>query len=140
MGFDSASLLTLQAAQTSAQAGAQANTLAALGNKSASKNAKLGNDFESMCLSNLISPMFEGIKSDGPFGGGEGEEAVKSFYIDALAKQMTNRGGLGISEMMQKQLVKIQEQAQQAQSTQIQSPQVQTTGTLPTQALVKASA
>jgi len=123
MAFDSTSLLTLQAAQTRAQTGSQLSTLNALANASPNKNAKLGNDFESMCLSNLLSPMFEGLKSDGPFGGGEGEEAVKSFYIDAMAKQMTNRGGLGISQMMQKQLLKMQEQVQ----TPVQTP-VQTQG------------
>ncbi|MEI9902835.1 MAG: rod-binding protein [Asticcacaulis sp.] len=53
--------------------------------------------------------MFEGLQTDGPFGGGEGEAAVRSFYIDAMAKQMAQRGGLGISEMMQKQLLKLQE-------------------------------
>ena len=107
--MDTAALLTLQSAQTSAQTGAQASTLAALNNKDKGKNAKLGLDFESMCLSNLLKPMFEGLTTDGPFGGGEGEEAMRSFYIDAMAKQMAMRGGLGISDMMQKQLIKLQE-------------------------------
>lgn len=106
--MDSSALLTLQAAQTQAQAATQASTTAALaGTKT--KNAKLGLDFETMCLSNLISPMFEGIKTDGPFGGGQGEEAMRSFYIDAMAKGMAQRGGIGISDMMQKQLLKLQE-------------------------------
>ena len=106
--MDSSALLTLQAAQTQAQANTQASTTTALaGNKT--KNVKLGLDFETMCLSNLISPMFEGIKTDGPFGGGQGEEAMRSFYIDAMAKGMAQRGGVGISDMMQKQLLKLQE-------------------------------
>ena len=106
--MDSSSLLTLQAAQTQAQANTQAATVSSLaGNKT--RNAKLGLDFETMCLSNLISPMFDGIKTDGPFGGGQGEEAMRSFYIDAMAKGMAQRGGVGISDMMQKQLLKLQE-------------------------------
>ena len=110
--MDSSALLTLQAAQTQAQASTQASTTAAL-NAGKSKNAKLGLDFETMCLSNLISPMFEGLKTDGPFGGGQGEEAMRSFYIDAMAKGMAQRGGIGISDMMQKQLLKLQEASTQ---------------------------
>ncbi|MGZ3305705.1 MAG: rod-binding protein [Asticcacaulis sp.] len=72
------------------------------------KNAALGERFEAMALSNMLSPMWDGLKTDGPFGGGEGEEAMKSFYIDAIANQMAKRGGVGISAMMQKELLKLQ--------------------------------
>ncbi len=106
--MDTTSLLTLQAAQTSAQTGTQAAVASAMAGASKDKNGKLGKDFEAMCLSNLLSPMFDGISTDGPFGGGQGEEAVRSFYIDAIAKQMTQHGGIGISSMMQKELLKMQ--------------------------------
>ncbi|ESQ84506.1 hypothetical protein AEAC466_09140 [Asticcacaulis sp. AC466] len=102
--MDSASLLTLQAAQSQVQTQQQAKMTTAKGS-----NAKLGLDFETMCLSNLLGPMFEGLKTDGPFGGGQGEEAMRSFYVGAMAKQMALRGGVGISHMMQAQLIKMQE-------------------------------
>ncbi|MFT4075382.1 MAG: rod-binding protein [Asticcacaulis sp.] len=121
--MDSSSLLTLQAAQTQTATSQQKKTSAAVlqaasgtdadkatDKTSGKSNAKLGLDFETMCLSNLLSPMFEGLQTDGPFGGGEGEEAMRSFYVDAIAKQMAQRGGLGISDMMQKQLLQMQEQ------------------------------
>lgn len=116
MSLDSQSLLTLQNAQTQVdarnqakfQALSQESTAVARG-QSKDGNAKLGLDFETMCLSNLLKPMFEGLSSDGPFGGGQGEEAMKSFYIDAIARQMAKHGGIGISDMMQKQLLKLQE-------------------------------
>ena len=107
--MDTASLLTLQAAQTSAQSGAQAAATSAMTGGATDKNGKLGLNFEAMCLSNMLAPMFEGLQTDGPFGGGQGEEAVRSFYTDAIAKQMAMRGGIGISDMMQKQLLKMQE-------------------------------
>ena len=107
--MDSSALLTLQAAQTSAQTGAQKNALSALANaKDPKKNAKLGLDFETMTLSNLLSPMFEGLKTDGVGGGGEAEDTMRSFYVDAMAKEMAKRGGIGISSMMQKELLKMQ--------------------------------
>ncbi len=104
--MDTSALLALQSAQTQAALQGQSKTLSAL---SGSPNKKLGQDFESMCLSNLLSPMFEGLSTDGPFGGGQGEAAMRSFLIDAMAKGMTQRGGLGISDMMQKQLLQLQE-------------------------------
>ena len=62
-----------------------------------------------MCLTNLLSPMFEGLQTDGPFGGGHAEETMRSFYVGAMAGQMAKRGGIGISDMMQSQLLKLQE-------------------------------
>lgn len=106
--MNTASLLTLQNAQNSTQTSAQDSATSALRNTDKSKNAKLGLDFESMCLSQLLSPMFEGLTTDGPFGGGEGEQAMRSFYVDAMAKEMAKRGGVGISSMMQKELLKLQ--------------------------------
>jgi len=116
MSMDTQSLLTLQTAQVQVdtqnqarfQALAKTSTAAARG-QSNDHIAKLGLDFETMCLSNLLKPMFEGLSTDGPFGGGQGEAAMKSFYIDAIAKQMAKHGGIGISDMMQKQLLKLQE-------------------------------
>ena len=33
---------------------------------------------------------------------------MRSFYIDAIAKEMAKKGGVGISSMMQKELLKLQ--------------------------------
>jgi flagellar protein FlgJ len=109
MALDSSALLTLQASQMTAQSQTQTGALSALAHaKDPKKNAKLGQDFETMCLSNLLSPMFDGLSTDGIGGGGEGEAAVRSFYVDAMAKEMAKRGGVGISSMMQKELLKLQ--------------------------------
>lgn len=74
------------------------------------KPGTVGLEFESMILSNMLRPMFDGLSSEGLFGGGEGEEAFKSFYIDALAGQIARSGGVGISDQVQKQLLMMQEQ------------------------------
>ena len=107
--MDSSALLTLQAAQSQAATAQQNQATAALSNKDGKSNAKLGLDFETMCLTNLLSPMFEGLQTDGPFGGGHAEETMRSFYVGAMAGQMAKRGGIGISDMMQSQLLKLQE-------------------------------
>ncbi|CAM3152641.1 rod-binding protein [Asticcacaulis taihuensis] len=107
--MDSAALLTLQSAQAQAATAQQTQATAALTGKTGKSNAKLGLDFETMCLTNLLSPMFEGLSTDGPFGGGHAEETMRSFYVGAMAKEMAQRGGIGISDMMQSQLLKLQE-------------------------------
>ncbi|MGA9657603.1 MAG: rod-binding protein [Asticcacaulis sp.] len=106
--MDSSSLLTLQAANFQQSQAEQTRVTAKTGD-----HAKLGLDFETMCLSNLLAPMFEGLSTDGPFGGGQGEEAMRSFYVGAMAKEMALRGGVGISNLMQAQLAR-QEQDQQS--------------------------
>ncbi|WP_157138963.1 rod-binding protein [Asticcacaulis biprosthecium] len=105
----SSALLTLQSAQSEASAAGQAQLGSRARSAQADQNTKLAADFESMVLSNLLKPMFEGLTTDGPFGGGEGEAAMRSFQIDAMAQNITRRGGIGISDMMQKQLIKLQE-------------------------------
>ena len=105
--MDSTALLTLQSAQFAAQTATQQQSVSAASHGKG--NAKLGLDFEAMCLSNMLTPMFEGLTTDGPFGGGQGEGAMRSFYIDAIAHHLAKRGGIGISDMMQKQLLRMQE-------------------------------
>lgn len=104
--MDTTSLLTLQNAEAVRADSAMTRALNATG--SGKSPTKLGEEFESMVLSQLLAPMFEGLETDGPFGGGHGEEAMRSFYIGAMADQMAKRGGVGISSMMQKELLKLQ--------------------------------
>jgi Rod binding domain-containing protein len=106
--MDTASLLTLQSAQSQAGAARAGALTAAAHAKNAAKDAKLGQQFEAMALSQLLAPMWEGLQTDGPFGGGQAEETMRSFYVDAIAKEMAKKGGIGISAMMQKELLKLQ--------------------------------
>ncbi len=106
--MDTSALLTLQSSQSQAGAARIGALASAAHSASTAKNAKLGQEFESMALSQLLAPMWEGLKTDGPFGGGQGEEAMRSFYVDAIAKEMAKKGGIGISSMMQKELLKLQ--------------------------------
>ncbi|ESQ80473.1 rod-binding protein [Asticcacaulis sp. YBE204] len=86
------------------------NLQAASLNKATGKDPKkTGDEFESMVISQMLKPMFEGLETDGMFGGGEGEEAFRSFYLDAIAGQVVKSGGVGISDTVQKQLLMMQE-------------------------------
>ena len=64
--------------------------------------------FEAQFLSQMLGQMFEGIPTDGPFGGGSGEQMWRSMMTDAMAKQMTKAGGIGVSDTVQREILKMQ--------------------------------
>lgn len=64
--------------------------------------------FEASFLSSMLQQMFAGVETAGPFGGGQGEEMFRSFLTDAMAKQMTKGGGIGIAAQVQREMLKMQ--------------------------------
>lgn len=73
---------------------------------------KTAEDFEASFLSEMLKPMFEGLSTDGPFGGGEAEGTWRSFMIDAMAKQTVKAGGIGLSNVVMSEMIKMQEARQ----------------------------
>jgi flagellar protein FlgJ len=69
---------------------------------------KTAKNFESSFLSTMLGQMFEGTEVQAPFGGGEGETAFRSFLMDAMGKSMTEQGGIGISGMVSREMLKMQ--------------------------------
>ena len=82
---------------------------------SASGNAqavgKTAKEFESVFISQFLGSMFQGISTDGPTGGGQGEEMFRSLMIDEYGKSLEQRGGFGLAAAVQRQLLKHQELA-----------------------------
>ncbi len=76
---------------------------------------KAAQDFEAVFISQMLAPMFEGISTDGPFGGGEGEGMFRSLMIDQYGKQMAAQGGIGLADHVTKALLKHQEAARVVQ-------------------------
>jgi Rod binding domain-containing protein len=70
---------------------------------------KVAQEFEGVLISQMLSDMFEGVKTDGPFGGGPGEEMFRSLMIDEYGKQIAAQGGLGLSGDITRELLKRQE-------------------------------
>ena len=64
--------------------------------------------FEASFLAQMMKPMFEGLSTDGPFGGGQGEEMFKSFMNEAMAKQVVKSGGVGIADDVAQEMLKLQ--------------------------------
>jgi Rod binding domain-containing protein len=64
--------------------------------------------FEASFIGQMLSPMFEGLSTAAPFGGGEGEGAFRSFLVDAMAKQMAKAGGIGLAPTIEREMVRMQ--------------------------------
>lgn len=69
---------------------------------------KTAKDFESSFLSVMFNEMFKDVGAEAPFNGGEGEAAFKSFMNDAMAKQVVRSGGIGLSDKVAKEMLKLQ--------------------------------
>ena len=79
--------------------------------KDTAKRAKIketAQNFEASFLSVMMQQMFEGVKTSEPFGGGQGEEMFKSMLTDAMSKQVTKAGGVGLASTIQREMLKMQ--------------------------------
>ena len=70
--------------------------------------SKSSKEFEASFLSVMMGQMFQGDSLKGPYNGGAGEDAFKSFMSDAMARQMVRSGGIGLAATVQKEMLKLQ--------------------------------
>ncbi|MBV9549777.1 MAG: rod-binding protein [Alphaproteobacteria bacterium] len=71
--------------------------------------SKAASEFEGVFISQFLGAMFSGIKTDGPFGGGQGEEMFRSMMIDKYADGLVQQGGFGLAQSIKAQMLKMQE-------------------------------
>jgi Rod binding domain-containing protein len=69
---------------------------------------KVAGEFEHMFLAQMLQPMFAGISTEAPFGGGQGEDMFKPMLIDEYAKAMASRGGIGVKDAVLKEILNLQ--------------------------------
>ena len=93
------------------QAAAQTGALKSLGAKAA--NMKQVHDaaqkFESFFVGQMMEYMSAGLKADKTFGGGQAEETWRSMLNQEYGKEISKSGKLGISDMISKEMIKMQE-------------------------------
>lgn len=70
---------------------------------------KSAQEFEAMFLAQMLQPMFEGLGSDGYFGGGPGEKAYRGMLVEEYGKAIARAGGVGIAEKVKAEMIKLQE-------------------------------
>lgn len=66
-------------------------------------------EFEAVFLAEMIKPMFEGINTEPPFGGGKGEEVFRGLLIQEYGKMLAQTGRIGIAEQVKQEMIKLQE-------------------------------
>ena len=69
-------------------------------------------DFEAVFITEMMKPMFKGIKTDGLFGGGKGEEVFRGFLLQEYGKIVAKSGTFGIADHVKAAMIQMQEQAQ----------------------------
>lgn len=102
--------LNLQMDANTALDAAQAKALPKI-SKSADieKVRKTAQDFEAVFLSQMMKPMFEGIKADDTFGGGQAEDMYRSLMVEEYGKSIAKSGGIGIADSVMREMLRMQE-------------------------------
>ncbi len=105
------SLALMNATQPDVQGNVSKTKMASL-----SKNEKqvdaAAKDFEAMFMTQMLQPMFDGIKTNKMFGGGKGEEIFKGFMLEEYGRMVADTGQLGIADMIKGEMIRMQEESQ----------------------------
>ena len=66
-------------------------------------------DFEAVFLTQMLTPVFEQLPTDGLTGGGQGEKIYRSLIVQEYGKALSKNGGIGIADSVYKDILKLQE-------------------------------
>jgi Rod binding domain-containing protein len=69
---------------------------------------EIARQFERMFIAEMLQPMFSGIETDGPFGGGQGEDVFRPMLLDQYADAVARGGGVGIADAVLKEILRLQ--------------------------------
>ncbi|MBK1697715.1 rod-binding protein [Rhodovibrio salinarum] len=100
-------LLAQQGKASAGKAAAAVKRGASAGNEAAA--AKAAQDFEAMFIAQMLKPMFQGLSTEGMFGGGKGEEMYRSLLVEEYGKTIAQAGGVGIADQVKAEMLKLQE-------------------------------
>ena len=67
--------------------------------------------FEAFFLSRMMESMFEGVSTDGMFGGGHAEKIYRSLLLDEYGKEMAKLGSVGVKDYVLQAVLQMQEAA-----------------------------
>lgn len=81
------------------------------------KIAQAAEDFEAFFITRTMESMFEGISTDGMFGGGHAEKIYRSMLFNEYGKVMAKTGGIGVKDEVMRSILQMQEMASMAASS-----------------------
>lgn len=76
--------------------------------KTREQAAHVAREFERMFIAQMLAPMFEGLETDGPFGGGNAEATFRPMLTDQYAASIARGSGLGVADSIMKEILKMQ--------------------------------
>ena len=103
-------LALLQATQANTGQGTQAMKNAAR-SKEMQKVEQAAQEFEAVFIAEMMKPMFEGLSTEAPFGGGKGEEVFRGMLLQEYGKIIAQTGSVGIADQVRDEMIRMQEQA-----------------------------
>ena len=66
-------------------------------------------EFEGFFIAMTLENMFAGIRTDGLFGGGHGEQVFRSMMFQEYGKKIAARNGIGLADAVQREIIRLQE-------------------------------
>ncbi len=73
------------------------------------KAEETAENFEAFFISKMMESMFEGISTDGMFGGGHAEKIYRSLLLDEYGKAMAKTGSIGVKDEVMRSILEMQE-------------------------------
>lgn len=101
-------LMQTTQADASKAAGKVKNVKSSLDIEKATEAAK---EFEAVFIAEMMKPMFEGISTDGEFGGGKGEEIFRGMLLQEYGNLMAQTGEVGIASSVKDAMIQMQNEA-----------------------------
>lgn len=110
--MDLSSTLTADTALYQTSHDEYANTLNKLKHmRDIEKAEETGRDFEAVFISEMVKPMFEGLNTDGMFGGGKGEEVFRGIMIQEYGRLVAQTGSIGLASQVKDAMIRMQSEA-----------------------------
>ena len=80
------------------------------------KIAETAEDFEAFFITRMMESMYEGVSTDGPFGGGHAEKMYRSLLNNEYGKQIAKTGSIGIKDDIMRTILEMQEKMSTAEA------------------------
>jgi len=94
--------------------------------KNVAQVKKAAKNFEAMYVQEMLQHMWDGVQTDKEFGGGHGEEIFRSLMIEQYGKIVADSGQTKISDMLAKEMLRMQEKQLDPRSNVVSAPALKT--------------
>lgn len=83
------------------------------------KAQETAENFEAFFMTKMMESMFEGISTEGMFGGGHAEKIYRSLLLDEYGKAMAKTGNVGVSDSIMQSILDMQEAMSTPQANEV---------------------